>query len=87
MSNNWELEMFTKKFKDLTEEEKMFIAETNGASGVASNFNMADKYKVLANFYLAKQIEASSNSSDKYSKAINYLTLGLVIVGILQLFK
>lgn len=65
----------------------MFIEETNAAPSVASrdNFSMADKYKVLANFYLAKQIEASSNSNDKHSKAIKYLTIGLFIVGIGQI--
>jgi len=58
MDNNWELKMFTKKFNDLTEEEIMFLEETITAPDVAShnNFSMSDKYKVLSNFYLAKQI-------------------------------
>lgn len=86
MNDSWEVEMFCKKFKDLTEEELMFIRETSSAPGVVphDNFNMADKYKVLSNFYLAKQIEASSKSNDTHSKAIRRLTIALVIVGVLQ---
>lgn len=96
MNNNWEVEMFTKKFKNLSEEETMFIKEASQAPGVVNNtikqsdgtiisvpiFVMADKYKVLSSFYLAKQIEASSKSSDRHSRAIEWLTGVLVIVGI-----
>ena len=87
MDINWEVEMFTKKFKYLTNEEIMFIKETNTAPGVANynNFSMSDKYKVLSNFYLAKQIEAASVSNDKHSKAIRWLTFALVLVGVAEI--
>lgn len=86
MNINWEVEMFTKRFTDLTEEEIMFIKEANAAPGVASrnNFSMADKYKVLTNFYLAKQIEASSKASDRHSKAMFWLTIMLLLASVAQ---
>jgi hypothetical protein len=80
-----ETNMF-KKFK-LTEEEKHFIDEVDGALGVVNhnNFNMADKYKVLSNFYLAKQIEASSKSSGKQAIALNILTSVIIITYMIQI--
>lgn len=86
MNDNWEVKMFTKKFDDITEEEIKFIEEVIAAPGEVShtNFSMSDKYKILSSFYLAKQIDASSNSNDKHSKAIRWLTVALVIVGLSQ---
>lgn len=85
METPWEIEMFKKKFKDLTTEELDFITEANYAASIGNNgFDMAEKYKVLASFYLAKQIEQSNISNDKHSKAMKWLTYGLVFIGAVQ---
>ena len=84
MANQWEIKMFTDKFKNLSEEEIFFLNEISLAPSVAKDFNMADKYKILSNFYLAKQLEASSTSSGKQAKALNILTGLIVIATVIQ---
>ena len=81
---NFEEKMF-EKFK-LNDSEKKFLEETINAPSVVnhSNFSMSDKYKILSEFYLAKQVEMSSESNDKHAKAMNLLTLIIAASALVQ---
>lgn len=77
------LAMF-KKF-DVTEEEKEFLRQTDGMGGLGSSLiTTADIHSVIANFYLAKQIEESGKSSDRSAKIMTRLTWAIVIFTAMQ---
>ncbi len=75
---------------DLSEGEEALIAASE-----TGNTSQINKTRIFSQILTMKKIEASvekmvasnerlSNSNDRYAKAMNYLTLGLLVVAILQ---
>ena len=75
---------------DLSEGEEALIAASE--TGTTSQIN---KTRIFSQILTVKKIEASveimvasnerlSNSNDRYARAMNYLTLGLLLVAIVQ---
>jgi hypothetical protein len=75
---------------DLTEGESALIA--GAETGVTAQIN---KTRVYADIYITKNLRSAindliksnerlSNSNDRYARAMNWLTLGLLLVAVLQ---
>ena len=80
-----------RKELDLTEGEKALI--TGAETGVTAQIN---KTRIYADIYTTKHLRAAidqliesneklSASNDRYARAMNWLTLGLLVVAILQI--
>lgn len=69
------------KGNNLTNEEKDFISTVDAGT---QNPDFYQAHSILANFYLAKQIEAASKSSDKSSKAMAWLTAVIALFTLCQ---
>ena len=67
---------------NMTNDEKDFVANVDASGGM--NMDSAQVHSILSNFFLAKQIEASSKSSDRHSLALNIFTSVLAAVGVVQ---
>lgn len=72
---DYRVEMF-EKF-DLTESERKFI-ENVDASGGQNIMKSAEIHTILTNFYHAKQLEKSAESSDRSARTMTRLTWALV---------
>ena len=73
--------MFDKFEDNLSKDEKEFIGSVDAGTEKPDFYT---PHLILSYYYLAKQIEIASISSDKSAKAIKWLTFGLVFVGICQ---
>lgn len=71
---------------DLTDEEYKFIKSILEIDGNA-NQNYSQRKIVLSIFHLSKNIEKSSESNDKHSSKMFWLTLALVFFGLIQVIE
>lgn len=70
---------------EMTEAEKEFLRQTDGMGGLGNSpITTADIHGVIANFYLAKQIEESGKSSDRSAKVMTWLTIAIVLFAAMQ---
>lgn len=67
---------------EMAQSEVNFVNSVHGNTGNIISY--ADGHQILSNFYLAKQIEQSSKSSDKSAKVMTGLTWAIVFFTAMQ---
>ncbi len=79
----YRVDMFNKF--PMTKDEIDFVKNVDASGGM--NMSSFEVHNILANYYLAKQIEASSISNDKSSRKMFWLTMVIGVFGVAQVIE
>lgn len=84
MESNKNINIDLFKSVNLNDEEKAYINSVLDIDNQEHNMTVLQKKTAFSILYLAKQIEASSKSNDRHSKAMKWLTFALLIASAVQ---